>query len=169
MVSDSNPYCADANYMLAGVSWDESKEVVDALLKAGAKVNLKSENEKNGGQTPLHYAVLFCNAGNEEVVQLLLDAGADPTLTNDDGHTPEQTMKIHTHQQIIENYRKYAATLKAISNIVKMLKPYYGNTETAAFDSPQRVSHSYSAPSACRAHYAYLTCQTLKPQMCDYN
>ena len=139
-------------------SMECNKEMVRVLLNAGAKVNLKNkvENrriEKVGGQTPLHNAVLFCEAGNEDLVQLLLDAGADPHLTNDIGFTPGQLMQWHTnHNNITQNYQKYAALLKAISNIVKVLKPYYNKTKTAAphaHQAHQKVSPSSLSPVSC--------------------
>ena len=110
-------------------SMECNKEVVHALLEAGAKVNLASK-ESPKGWTPLHFAVLFCKAGNGDVVQLLLDAGADPHLTNENGLAPEEEMKLQIkQQQIAEKYKKYVATLKARQNIMNMLKAQNKKTE----------------------------------------
>ena len=50
------------------------------LLKSGANLNAKAAN----GSTPLMMGAMF---GTTEVVKLLLDSGADPTLKNAGGQT----------------------------------------------------------------------------------
>lgn len=45
-----------------------------------------------GGATPLHRAA-YC--GHEDVVELLLRHGADPTLSDDDGATPLHKVERH--------------------------------------------------------------------------
>ena len=56
--------------------------VVRCLLRRGADPNLKHSSQKN---YPLHAAA---EAGNPQVVSLLLHHGADPTALNGDGLTP---------------------------------------------------------------------------------
>src|SRR5262245_27003036 len=58
-------------------SWGEV-ESVEVLLTAGAKVNALGDR----GCTPLFNAVV---GGNEKVVALLLENGADPLLLSHDG------------------------------------------------------------------------------------
>ena len=69
-------------------------ECVRLLLEAGANPNIHTENRVNSdtyggayvvGETPLHLAAAF---GDNEMIQLLLDAGADPVARDADGHTP---------------------------------------------------------------------------------
>jgi len=55
-------------------------ELVEMLLKAGAKVNVTDVR----GMTPLHYAVTS-DYQNPEIVRMLLAAGTDPKLRMSDG------------------------------------------------------------------------------------
>ena len=48
------------------------------------KVN-PNQREDDAGLTPLHYA---CQTKNPEMIQLLLDHGADPSQCTDDGVFP---------------------------------------------------------------------------------
>jgi len=57
------------------------KEVVDALLKNGAKPNVKGR----GGRTALHCAAA---TGDEDMVRLLIKNGADVSARDDVGFTP---------------------------------------------------------------------------------
>ncbi|CDS39377.1 SH3 and multiple ankyrin repeat domains protein [Echinococcus multilocularis] len=68
-----------------------------------------------GGETPLHYAAM---AGQCATARRLLYWGADPALTNDDGHTPFQEAQLrgnHEVAEIINNFRVGAgANVKGI-------------------------------------------------------
>ena len=55
-------------------------DLADVLLAHGAPVDERMDN----GATPLFIA---CEKGHTEIVQKLLDAGADPHLARDDGVT----------------------------------------------------------------------------------
>ncbi len=61
------------------------KQVVAMLLQRGAKINVRDRE----GQTPLFYACVPPGRGPwEDIVDLLLTHGADPTIANDLGRGP---------------------------------------------------------------------------------
>ncbi|XP_023601491.1 oxysterol-binding protein-related protein 1 isoform X3 [Myotis lucifugus] len=68
------------------------RQVVQALLKAGAEVNVLNDM----GDTPLHRAAF---TGRKELVMLLLEYNADPTVVNGSG----QRAKEVTHDREIRN------------------------------------------------------------------
>lgn len=59
----------------------EDKEYLKPLLKAGAKLN--TTTPASNGRTPLQIAV---SINNNELVNYLIDQGADPTVTDTDGY-----------------------------------------------------------------------------------
>lgn len=65
----------------AGLSGPLDAEGARLLVEAGADVNAR----QHGGFTPLHSAA---NRGVIEVIDLLLDRGADPSAAADDGRRP---------------------------------------------------------------------------------
>lgn len=105
---------------------------VSILIKAGADINagdnyanyqitgrekqlhglqvmlMREEEFSNGlsshanfkGCTPLHYAVL---SDNFRIVQLLLEAGADPTIENVNGHKPSAYCKNQKVKDLLQN------------------------------------------------------------------
>ena len=69
-------------------SGDGSLDVARALIRAGADVNARAaRNNTIYRETPLHHAANF---GHVEMINLLLDAGADPDLTESGGKKPEE-------------------------------------------------------------------------------
>ncbi len=57
---------------------EDTFEVIDILLEMGAKPNTRNDY----GHTPLHFAV---GANSATIAEVLLEAGADPTISGDDG------------------------------------------------------------------------------------
>ncbi len=69
--------------------------IVRMLLEAGAPVNVPHL----GGGTPLHTAAFV---GDPEVVRMLLDRGADPLMTTDDGKTAIDIARERGHAALAE-------------------------------------------------------------------
>ena len=61
--------------------WPNGVDVARVLIEAGADANKPCEH----GRTALHMAAAW---GHADIVQLLLENGADPTIVDDEGMTP---------------------------------------------------------------------------------
>ena len=80
----------DREFHLPAMSWGAlhgQTEVVRFLIKSGADVNRKSEDDN----TPLHSAAFF---GRTNIAKLLLKHGADIKARNDDGATPADVLYV---------------------------------------------------------------------------
>lgn len=69
--------------------------LVSLLIFHGARVNV-TDHQKN---TPLHYAA---QAGNLQSVRILVNAGARPTTTNQQGETPRSLAESHRHRSVVK-------------------------------------------------------------------
>jgi ankyrin repeat protein len=76
--------------------------LVQRYIAGGAKINAKD----NQGRTPLHHAVLMYGYGPPHLVDILLKAGADPTIADKFGTTPWDIAHLHSTPSIIEVFRK---------------------------------------------------------------
>lgn len=76
---------------------DDNKEIVEALLKAGAEINAQTQE----GLTAL---MRFAWMGQIEAVKLLLDAGADTKLKNENGWTAFYFACSHGNNEKIVKY-----------------------------------------------------------------
>jgi ankyrin repeat protein len=75
---------------------------VRALVEAGADVNAR----QHGGYVPLHSAA---QSGKMEVLDLLLERGADPAAATDDGRRPIDLARDRGHAQEVERLRAAGA------------------------------------------------------------
>ena len=85
-------------------------ECIELLLKAGANPNAKAKSGietatyyrdiKVVGETPLHLAAAY---GSKEMIQLLLDHNADPSIKDDRGDSP--LTWFSRHQRIDEHIK----------------------------------------------------------------
>ena len=69
------------------------------LLEAGANPNLQDEF----GMTALHAAV---GVGSLDIARMLLDAGADATIENDEGETPRESIPSSENQELLDLLRQ---------------------------------------------------------------
>ena len=79
----------------AGLDYTDT-DIIDALIMAGADVNLKS---KEGKQTPLHYAA---QKSTYSVMKALIDAGADINAKDAEGNTPLMYLAKRSWMENIE-------------------------------------------------------------------
>ena len=92
---DSNGACP-----LAVASFCGCDDVVEALLSIDDfGKQLLNDQDEAGGCTPLWLAA---RTGNAKMVRLLLDAGADATIKNSDGLTPEEAAIKYDKKKVME-------------------------------------------------------------------
>ena len=82
---------------------DERAEIVKLLLASGADIEATDEM----GESVLWRAVL---AGNDQLVQLLIDAGANPHRADNRGTKPIDLAKSDEHKKMIAVLKKAGAS-----------------------------------------------------------
>ena len=75
---------------------------VKALIADGADVNAQDDDVRN---TPLHLAVA---KGRLDLIDALLQGGAEPNLMNRDGFTPLTSAEFHGRKDIIKKLKAAA-------------------------------------------------------------
>ena len=76
--------------------------VMSERFAGGADVDARQRH----GYTPLHAAA---QNGDVELLELLLSAGANPSVAKDDGETPAQTAEAAGHADVARRLREVAA------------------------------------------------------------
>jgi hypothetical protein len=110
----------------------DNREVVKQHIKAGSNIN---EKDKMGGSSPLISAALF---GKTEIAIMLIEAGADLNIRNNDGSTALITAAFFCRPQIVKLLLEKGAN--------KTLKNNYSQTAyDAVSGSFETVKPSYEA------------------------
>lgn len=110
----------------------DNREVIKKHIKAASNIN---EKEKMGGSSPLISAALF---GKTEIAIMLIEAGADLNIQNNDGSTALITAAFFCRPQIVKLLLEKGAD--------KTLKNNYGQTAyDAVSGSFESVKPSYEA------------------------
>jgi ankyrin repeat protein len=79
----------------ACIALGKDRQTARVLIAAGAEIN----SQQAGGYTPLHQAAA---AGLTEMTELLLEAGADPTLPCMQGKTPLDYARERQHNAVLQ-------------------------------------------------------------------
>jgi len=98
--------------LMQAAGYNTNPEVVKLLIAAGADVNARGGGD---GRTPLMYAASNGNMESErvlETVRMLLDAGADPGVSNRDGLTA-----LHLAAWLVPSPDVIGALLRAGANV----------------------------------------------------
>ena len=87
-----NPYAGT----LYGAAWYGAEKSVERYLEYGSDIN--QTYAKFHGQAPLHAAVA---RGHDDLVEFLLDHGANANVQNEDGNTPLHLASIGGHSGMV--------------------------------------------------------------------
>jgi ankyrin repeat protein len=88
--------------------WQKFESIVRHLIQAGADVNSRGDF----GATPLHYAVYEGDEYSTPIVKALLNAGADPNLTDSrSAATPLKWAQREHHDGLAESIRLLKAKM----------------------------------------------------------
>jgi len=107
----------DPQPLLNAIYWHSDSMVVP-LLKWGFSANEAGE----GGKRPIHYAAL---GGKDEICELLIDAGANPDLKDNEGATP------FAHTFADDRYTMRISTIHALLKKGANVNQSWGRGETA--------------------------------------
>lgn len=89
--------------------------MVELLIKHSAKLDVKNDK----GETPLHYAVRL---GREDLCDILLKAGADPTVKTESNQTAREIAdETYAHDKTSVSAYNIVQTLKNVDTLVTLL------------------------------------------------
>ncbi len=92
--------------------WQKFESMVKLLIQAGADVNSRGDF----GATPLHYAVFEGDEYSTPIVRALLNAGADPNLTDfRSSATPLKWAQREHHDGLAESIKLLKAKMATVT------------------------------------------------------
>jgi ankyrin repeat protein len=94
---------SDGSTPLHCAVWKGHKDVVALLLKSGADVNARNNND-HWGTTPLHAAA---HANQAAIAELLIENGADTGALDMNGKTPLHHTTFHKAKAVAKLLEKY--------------------------------------------------------------
>ena len=113
----------DGDTALCYAVYASKSEIAERLANGGADVDAVCVSERSyGGQTPLYRAAYV---GDDSIVNLLLDAGADPNAANADGDTAICNAVYARKPEIVEGLVNGGANVHAVC---VSERPYGGQT-----------------------------------------
>jgi len=105
--------CIGQTPLFYAISHCQALEIVPILIQAGSMIN---QARWLDGWTALHVSAMM---GLERVVDILLNAGADPVLASSDGMNASQIAMKHNYKKIAEKIRTCKNRIKNESQIEK--------------------------------------------------
>lgn len=96
---------SDGSTPLHCATWKGHQAVVEVLIKHGADVNARNENE-HWGTTPLHAAA---HGNQRAIAELLIANGADIHALNLNGRTPLEETEFHKAKPIANLLKQHGA------------------------------------------------------------
>ncbi|KAJ5794876.1 hypothetical protein N7457_001475 [Penicillium paradoxum] len=91
--------------------------ILAALLKHRPRLDLERLSEETSGQTPLCLAIY---GGNAQIVKLLLQAGASPNVSSEDGMTPLMHAAHRGHADMISELLRFKADVTVFQGLERL-------------------------------------------------
>ena len=102
------------NYLITVIKENNPKlEIVEIIIKAGANVNY---------QEPMFGTTALMHVRNLNMAKMLIQAGADPSIRDFDGHLAYQQYHFYLYEEL-ENLRKFLNACYENHSLIKAPRP----------------------------------------------